>query len=520
MVNLYAKLISGGASLLVQVLLVVGAVLAFMWWDPFGIVSPQKQMLRDTPAQVESIKKLGELITAEYYGEVVSSLGEVADSTIEAQVDSIKEVSDNFHETFIAAIDSFVQVNSDIRNDFRKKFVESEIGKPIVKSNQFEGYTYFIFTQLNGIPYNTKKVERNTKLSTVQAKKLFKQLYKNKKGWRDKLKTIQTNEFVSVSREIIEKKTEKNLRRTRLALVGRGWIKAGIDFENFTEDNFIYNEDYQTIHFIGFEPKIVSATINPWFIPEKGVEGFEFLIANRKVKMRPDYVKEVKQHCLDKLKDQALRKGIKEKAMENAADYLKGFFSLLLDTEIKYVAFHKNQLSSIAEFVLMDDIISNEEIVWINKALVSFKNQNEVKNGWELPLIAFMDSLVSNHQYQLNTTDLSLHSKTQLLFETLGDGKIDSMDVVRFESWKDPTATDSLWYSYGEKDSTFESQLDLVQTQFKSDLVKIISPGDSTLNSALSNTLLVENQSVRTSIQKLFGTTIEVAVSDSTSTPD
>lgn len=505
MVNLYAKLISGGASLLVQVLLVIGAVLAFMWWDPFGIVSPQKQMLRDTPAQVESIKKLGELITAEYYGEVVSSLGEVADSTIEAQVDNFEVTTEDFHAQFVLALEEFIETQPDIKNNFKNKFEQSVSGKEIAADDLYSRYTFYLWTQLAGKDYDQKKFEKEKKLGSVELRALYRKLYKNKNGWRDKLKALKTSAFVSVYRETIDRESKKTYRKTRLAMVGRGWIKAGIDFEEFTEENFIYNEDHQTIHFIGFEPKIISATINPWFIPKKGVEGFEFLIANRKVKMRPDYVKQVKQQCLDKLKDQALRKGIKEKAMENAADYLKGFFSLLLDTEIKRVAFHKNQLSSIAEFILMDDVITNDEIVWLNDALLGFKHKNESKRGWEQPFRTFVDSITAFHRYQLNTTNLYLNSKSELLFKVLGDGKIDSADVVRLGTWNTHTELDSLWYFYGLPDAEFDESIQVLENQFKQDLAKLISDdGTPDLHTAISNTLSAENQKLKAALQELF----------------
>ncbi|MEO9476783.1 MAG: hypothetical protein ABJG41_14670, partial [Cyclobacteriaceae bacterium] len=63
-------------SLLVQIAIVAGAVILFAFFDPFGLLSPRKLTLEDTPISVRSIKEIGKLITAEYYGEVLTSLQE------------------------------------------------------------------------------------------------------------------------------------------------------------------------------------------------------------------------------------------------------------------------------------------------------------------------------------------------------------------------------------------------------------------------------------------------------------
>ena len=56
---------------LLQVILVVVVIVVFAFWDPFGIFIPTKLKLKDTPVDVQSIRDIGQLITAEYYGEVI-----------------------------------------------------------------------------------------------------------------------------------------------------------------------------------------------------------------------------------------------------------------------------------------------------------------------------------------------------------------------------------------------------------------------------------------------------------------
>ena len=71
------NLIGKGASLVLQIIVVIAAVLVFSWFDPFDFLAPTKRTLKNTPIQIQSIREIGELITAEYYGEVISSLKEV-----------------------------------------------------------------------------------------------------------------------------------------------------------------------------------------------------------------------------------------------------------------------------------------------------------------------------------------------------------------------------------------------------------------------------------------------------------
>ena len=58
-------------KLLLDCVIVVAAILAFTFWDPFNIFNTRK--LRQTATLVTSIREIGELVTAEYYGEVIAS---------------------------------------------------------------------------------------------------------------------------------------------------------------------------------------------------------------------------------------------------------------------------------------------------------------------------------------------------------------------------------------------------------------------------------------------------------------
>ena len=99
---------------LLQVILVVAAVVVFAWFDPFGILLPTKMKLKNTPVDVQSIRNIGQLITAEYYGEVVRSYAHKAVVEGEDELETMKESVGNIN-------DQFLLVTSEIKSDLDKK---------------------------------------------------------------------------------------------------------------------------------------------------------------------------------------------------------------------------------------------------------------------------------------------------------------------------------------------------------------------------------------------------------------
>lgn len=359
------KLIGKGSSLLLQIIFVAALVLVFCWFDPFKILVPTKKTLKNTPIQIQSIREIGQLITAEYYGEVISSLKEVVDEEDFNQMQEFNYVTDDLHRDFRIAIQEFVEdtlSKSKKKDIIFKDFVEAY---PEFDTNSlYSTYLYYIYEKIKDRNY--KRNESTKKLNKNKQKRLIKRLYLNRFGWRDKLMHIETDEFKKTRKEIIDKASKKQYRKSRLVLIGRGWIKTGFDFGSFTQRNFRYNKSRNRIHFIGMQPKILSKTINPWFIPEEGVEGFEFLIAERGARLEAKYTMKVKQRCLDKLEQQAMTKKILELAKKNAENNLRSFFSILLDKEIDGVYFHANMLNYTMNVITCDStVISNEEIITI-----------------------------------------------------------------------------------------------------------------------------------------------------------
>jgi hypothetical protein len=173
----------------------------------------------------------------------------------------------------------------------------------------------------------------------------------------------------SVYESVKSKEKAKKLKKHNLVMLGRGWVKAGFDFGTFSERNFRYDQDRNSIYFIGFKPQILSATINPWFVPEKGIEGFEFLIVERRVKRDYKVVQQVKQRCLDELVRKAHEREILLKSVENARESLKEFFSLLIGEEVQNVVFYDNELDFTYSEIIKNDTITGEELLLIDHVL-------------------------------------------------------------------------------------------------------------------------------------------------------
>ncbi|MEM6736753.1 MAG: hypothetical protein AAF620_11865 [Bacteroidota bacterium] len=141
-------------------------------------------------------------------------------------------------------------------------------------------------------------------------------------------------------------------------------MKAGFKFNELNDGNFVYDRSRQIIHFFGFHAEILNQDINPWFIPEKRVPGFQ-IIAEK----NSDFY-QLKQHCVNKLVNNAKKAGIVSQAQKNGEEALKEFFSLLTGDEIKTVVFHQDELIYESNEILKDSLIDFDEISLID-SLVS-----------------------------------------------------------------------------------------------------------------------------------------------------
>ena len=405
---MWSKIISS-VSFLLQAILVVAAVLLFSFFDPFNIFGSKKKTLKDTPISVTSIREIGELITAEYYGEVLGSLKEINIEQLDSNINVLNELNTNFAEAMA---------------DMRRKNLEF---KGLFRKRKIEKYFDENYTHLRSDPYFSylmDYLEEDLKLNNER--QVFKHFYDNEAEYKGE----------DITRAVLEdlpKETkkifvgDKQLLKKQIVMLGRGAVKAGYKFDNFNENNFKYSGASNTVYFIGLKAEILACHINPWFIPEKKVKGFEIILYTGKAS-DPKYIAEVKERCVEELRESAMKQDILAKAETNARENLKSFFSLLLDNPINDVVFLNSKMQVYLFELKLDGKIINSELSVIDSILTEFGNSTSKDT-----LIDFMDS-VRAMPFEFNNKKETLTCYSSLVKSVTDDGEVDSVEYVNLQS--------------------------------------------------------------------------------------
>ena len=420
-------------GLVLQIAIVVAAVLLFSFFDPFNLLKSKKLFLENTPVNVKSIREIGQLITAEYYGEVLNSLQQSRINQVieenETYEDDYKEIHRQYQESITELIDD------------KESYKISKWNK---KNDLYE-YFYYRFSSLTANPYyQDYLLWLLDKMKRKKEKQLLKYFYTDSEKALDAFNKIDTI-LVKNIKEYTDKRlnslsADKKFRKQQIVVLGRGWVKAGIDFGKFTNQNFKYDKEKKTIHLIGMKPEILSCTINPWFIPEKQVKGFEVILVSRKAN-RPKFMQIVKEETLKKLRNNALEANILQQAKKNAEVNLKDFFSLLIEDGIDDVIIHddffsyfdvsmsKDSLnpgamrsidslfvrrfySDSLEVVALRDTIKKHRQIYIGNAaykiqrfssLLSLIEDEELSSGELAKMVSIRDCIYSDRQFLADT---------------------------------------------------------------------------------------------------------------------
>lgn len=126
---------------------------------------------------------------------------------------------------------------------------------------------------------------------------------------------------------------------------------------------FFYDRANKVIHFYGLHPEILDKDINPWFIPQRNVKGFELVNYSGDVNFQD--AKEVKKQCKELLLAQAGMEILK-KAQENGEEVLRNFFSLLLDEPDLQVEFHPVLYQDLYAHIAADTLVTLNEALTID----------------------------------------------------------------------------------------------------------------------------------------------------------
>ncbi|MEL6560923.1 MAG: DUF4230 domain-containing protein [Bacteroidota bacterium] len=353
-------------GLIFQILIVVGAVVLLAYFDPFGIFGSKKQKLENTPVDVRSIREIGVLISAEYYGEVLTSLQEALVEEIkESAVNDSKEFEDLI-ATYQQSIGDFYERRRSIRLGLLRRgdklYDLFYHDNPILTEHPYYQVFIKVLLEQNFIDKNSER-------------QFLKSLIKMKQTKVDELiediGNVPVSDFLVRTDEELEIFTaDKKQRKSQIVVLGRGSVKAGIDFGQFTEQNFKYNANTKTIHLVGIKPQILTSDINPWFIPEKQIKGFEIVVMTKKAS-KPQYMLKVKQRALKKLRQKAIQANIVEHAKKNAERNLQSFFSLLMPDGVDEVVIHDDFLSYFDQSFVTDsitvDVMRSIDSLFVNR---------------------------------------------------------------------------------------------------------------------------------------------------------
>lgn len=371
-------------SFLVQALVVIVAVFIFSFFDPFNIFNSRKLRSRETPTVVEEIKGMGKLITAEYYGEVIKSTGE----EIFEEIDSVKREHRarliSVYEDLEDALGAIAAADKDSKRLNRFQiYSRLKAGYDEIVNNP--DYEIVIRT----IRKNTGETER-----VIIRDMFFNELrLKRPKRAADTTQIRALFDAYLHAEYDLDKRERRKISNYSIVLLGRGWVKAGIDFSKFDTKHMDYDQKKNRIRLYYHQPEIISATINPWFIPEKKIRGFEYLFVGNKLDNRSnqetaiEISTKLKKACLENLKADARGAGIMQEARKNAESTLSSFFSLILDKTIT-VEIYGSPLEAQLQEMLSKKTFEGRELYIVDTLIAGSLKRGDLANT-----IDFVDQL-------------------------------------------------------------------------------------------------------------------------------
>ena len=371
---------------LFDLLIIGGLIILVFLINPFNIFKGGLHF-HSTANNVTAIREIGELVTAEYYGEAISTINQARLELIYA--DSVNATADN----------AFIKIKKDLLDVYSNLLKEKVPERKETFLSKLTDKLVAIFVKSEKDRLISDKL-KNSSIAQDDLSKMVLEFYfaTNKK---DELKpekdinpkerietlTLLFNEMVDRTEKLSSDDFDSYLKmglpnynnrvfsdyyydkkkaklphkeeRKQLAMIGRGWVKAGFNFGNLDDRNFFFDKEHGIVYLFGVHAEILNADINPWFIPEKKIPGFQIINANRNVNFEDAVL--VKSYCIDKLRKMAIDAGILKQAEEQGKETLKSFIGLLTGTEIKEVYFYYDNFTVLSREILNDEFISYQE---------------------------------------------------------------------------------------------------------------------------------------------------------------
>lgn len=423
--------------IIIDSLIIAALIIAFSFWDPFGWFKRQTN-IRNTPVSLRSVKEIGQLVTAEYYGEVVASLKE---SMIEEYADTTLQREVN---TLFSNVLASVLILKEENNENKSKWINLKgsikAGNIARKyADRFNIYTenYLYYPLITFLADTLSKSKDLSAGGEAENQTLWYLFTADQTEW-DKFNAITEKKpgylkhFKNHYHDYRVDSVRSEKIKKEIIYIGRGWVKAGIDFQDFNEAKFWYDEQTRIVYFRNFEPKILDCDINPWYIPERQIKGFELVVATGKIKEPFEDSRKVKILCKEKLRKQALQSGILEQARENARLSIQNLFSLLMDEPVKDVIFSSGKYGLLMQEIIADSVINETESLLLSTLIR--KDAHVLDTAWYTHLKIQINDLkdfckiLKNYKFEL--TGQSFDFFSPLISEIYQDGILKDEDIV------------------------------------------------------------------------------------------
>lgn len=275
---------------------------------PFSLNFSKTTEIGHTAVTIDHIKEIGEFISAKYYGEVYISLKDVA---LEKSMADMEEAFRKINTLFLAVI-SRKTTDDQLRQLEKGSSAYRKMESEVRKNSR---YKLLINTNRYGI-------------------------LKEASGYRDDfdfLLYLHSTTFGEFKEKygrslnaVLTERNRKQLDNADISYIGRGWVKAGFDLSELKEGDI---EITDAIMYIKLRP-LIYTDINPWFIPELKIEGFEIVAKDRSDKISFEQILSVKSKCKEVLEQDALRSGIVETAKKNAEQSIGAFVKIIAKEDI------------------------------------------------------------------------------------------------------------------------------------------------------------------------------------------
>ncbi|MFT7239107.1 MAG: hypothetical protein ACI93L_003205 [Cyclobacteriaceae bacterium] len=308
--------------------------------------------IEDSVISLKEFRAIGELITAEYYGEVVSGLSQIYRDSVSLH---LEEDYKSVQEKIIVAAHTIDLIFKDESTKLASEItrLENQISVDRSITNQEQRELSKAKRKLRRL---TKRKQRKLAIelkhsSGINKNSTFKAIAsatgqnKNELIQTIQNKSIEEIEALPSFAKYKKEQIPKKKRKQELVYLGRGAVKAGYDLTEIGVDNIFFSQNADTIYIVDVDPKLLNLDINPWFyLPDADTDsvqnlngekrdrslfGFQVLMGNKTKNITLQEISRVKTDCKHLLRKEALDRNIYEKARVNAEDALEGLFSLM-----------------------------------------------------------------------------------------------------------------------------------------------------------------------------------------------